>query len=106
MLITFAFIKPLSTIDFRMIPSKTSKHLSWFWLDFPWYVTIIWLFFLYLPMCLNKLWFLFAFCLSAILYSYIMFAHDKTWGSIWCWIANSIAIYFIYKVFMKDFCTI
>lgn len=33
-LATFAFF-PLKTINFRMAPSKKSKHLSWLWLDFP-----------------------------------------------------------------------
>jgi hypothetical protein len=101
---TFVFFKPWNTIDFRMIPSKKSKHLSWLWLDFPWYITILWFIFLIFPSYLNGFW-VWAFLLSCSAgYSYVMFSHDKTWGSIWCWICNATAIYYIYKVFMKDIC--
>lgn len=101
---TFAFFKPWSTIDFRMIPSTKSKHLSWLWLDFPWYVTITWLAFLIYPSYLNRFWLGFIFLIVGSGYSYVMFRHDKTWGSLWCWVGNATAFYYIYRVFMKDIC--
>ena len=70
----FAFFKPWNTIDFRMIPSKQTKHLSWLWLDFPWYVTIIWLIFLIYPSYLNEFWLGVIFLIGTVGYSYVMFA--------------------------------
>jgi hypothetical protein len=104
-LLYFTFLVTYFKIDFSMTVAS-NKHLAWNWLNFPHYAIFIWFAFLLGILLYNKdyKWLIIHFCLiSAIYYTYYK---TRTWGSLWCWIANIFAIGLIYRVFYKDFCTL
>jgi hypothetical protein len=99
----FGVIKPFVTIDFRSVPAPNG-HLAWKWLDFPLAVLIIWVIFLALPAAIQGYWIGFAAIVGLASLSYYLFRTTDTWGSMWCWVANGIALYLIFKVFEKEVC--
>ena len=103
LIILFTFICPLQNIDFRSIKAKNG-HLSWKWLSFPIVVILIWMGFLLFKFIYNKEWILLAFMIILVLSSLLLFYKTETWGSMWCWVSNVIAIYLIYKIFANEFC--
>jgi hypothetical protein len=84
----------------------SNGHLAWNWLKPPIWFIMIWL--------LIFAWSFFSggyeigslLFLSSFAISYYMYIKYGTWGSIWCWLVNFHAIYYVYKVFSKDFCTL
>lgn len=102
-IILLFYYKPWSTINFRSIPAL-SGHLSWKWLDYKLIIVLIWLLFLTLTFAIDKEWIKYIFILILFTISYILYHSDLTWGSLWCWIANILAFYWLYRIFKKDIC--
>lgn len=94
-------------IEFRTVVAKNG-HLEWKWLDVPLYNALLWVtFFLFRP-----LYFLlkdpkkyfdeiipFSLIFGGFIVSYISFREAKTWGTMWCWIANAVSIKYWLKLF-------
>lgn len=74
-------------------------HLRWEWLSFPWWMVIIWTFFLVIPLWIIKYKIGFVYCLGGFVLSVIMYAKYETWGSMWCWFGALAAIYYIVMSF-------
>lgn len=100
--IVILFVKPLNKIVLKM-EKGANGHLVWHWLDFPTIILVTWLGFLSIRSALNKDWFGFTFIVSTALISYALFYKTKTWGSLWCWVANLVAFSLIFTVIWKDF---
>lgn len=88
------FLRPTPPSAYRMRPKK--GHLEWEWLPSPLSPAssslLPYFFFLFLPLLLvpNPLLLFFVFTtLGLSLYAYHT---DNTWGSLWCWQVNGIAI--------------
>lgn len=94
--------KPLSTITFKMAKAQNG-HLAWYWLDYPLVFIIIWLGFLTIRLLINKDYWVFLFMVITALLFYIWYNKTKTWGSLWCWIANLVGLLLIFQVIWKDF---
>lgn len=96
-------VKPFHTIDFSSERAENG-HLRWNWLKFPLWVLVIWVGFVFFENIYHHRW-LDAFwkiCVVAIIY--YTYIQSGTWGSMWCWIANAIAIYLLWRIFSKDIC--
>lgn len=101
----FTAIKPWSHITFKMTPSSNG-HLAWHWLEFPPFIIGIWLLFLLSRYILNGAWLMSSIVAILAGITYALFSASKTWGSLWCWIANSISIFLIATVFWGNLCTL
>jgi len=85
-------------IDFLM--SKASNgHLAWNWLSFPTSITFIWFSFILGLILYQKQYFTFSVYLIIVLTIYYTYYKTNTWGSLWCWIANLLALRLILQVF-------
>jgi len=97
------FVISYFTIDFSMHKAPNG-HLAWNWLEFPTYIILIWLSFIFGLFLYQKQYLkfgLYAIIIFAIYYTYYQ---TNTWGSLWCWIANLLALQLIIQVFMKSNC--
>jgi hypothetical protein len=65
---------------------------------------IIWFLFLISSQALKHKWILILCVTISVSISYILYHKTLTWGSLWCWISNLVAVYLIYKVFEDDVC--
>ena len=101
--ITFTIIKPINKIVFKMEPAENG-HLEWFWLDFPQYIIFLWLTFLLIPFFAVKYYIGFVAILFTFIITYIYYSKSRTYGSLWCWVANFFSIFFLIKIFYKDLC--
>ena len=88
-------------IDFSMVRASNG-HLAWNWLSNAPYSNLIWVSFLLVVLLLIKKYFLFAMYLITFLAIYYTYYKSKTWGSLWCWIANMMAIFLIVRTFFKS----
>ena len=88
-------------VDFSM--NKASNgHLAWNWLLFPNIVIFIWILFqvgLFFYQKEYTKFILFLIIVSSIYYTYYK---TNTWGSLWCWIANLLALKLILQVFLRS----
>jgi hypothetical protein len=96
-------------IKFNTVVAK-NKHLQWKWLDLPSPIILTWLFFL----CFKYFYYLLKynykshirelytllFILITFTLSYFSFLKSKTWGSMWCWFASIISVYFLLKAIL------
>jgi hypothetical protein len=103
--VLYTVIIPLRTIDFSTVQSKNG-HLSWNWLMWNIYIIAIWYAFISVRWIIDKMYPTFIFITIALIISIILYKDTYTWGSMWCWIANIISLYFILKVFYNDLCKI
>jgi len=94
---------PWNSIKFSSTKAENG-HLAWHWLDFPMWVIIGWVIFLLARFIIEKAYIMFAIILSFVIICYVLYHKTLTWGSMWCWAANLVALYFVYKVFMKELC--
>jgi hypothetical protein len=102
-LIFALFVLFTQKIDYSM--NKASNgHLAWNWLDFSLWITLIWFFFYFFTYVYNKEYFKFILYILVVGSIYYTYYKTKTWGSLWCWIANIISFYLILSIFYKDFC--
>jgi len=85
-------------IDFSMNKAKNG-HLAWNWLNFPTIIIFIWVSFVLGVILYQKRYFVFSVHLVVVLAIYYTYYKTNTWGSLWCWIANVVALYLILKVF-------
>ena len=96
-------LHPWNTIDFSSIKSPSNGHLAWNWLNFPLYIIAIWLAFFMVRYIINRdltgVWVFAIVCLT-----YILYHKTKTWGSLWCWIANCAAFWLVFMCIFKTVC--
>jgi hypothetical protein len=85
-------------VDFSMNKEKNG-HLAWNWLRFPTIIIFIWLSFILGLILYKKEYFKFGAYSIIILSIYYTYYKSNTWGSLWCWISNILAIQLIFKVF-------
>lgn len=99
----FMLLIPSFKIDYSM--SKASNgHLAWNWLHFPLWVILLWLSFIFGVLYYEKKYFSFMVYIIVISAIYYTYHKTRTWGSLWCWVANIIALKLILQVFFKDLC--
>ena len=104
-IIVYTIITPLNTLDFSSVPSKNG-HLAWKWFTWNIYIIVIWFAFLSARWVIDEMYLILVFVTTALIISIILYKETKTWGSMWCWLANIISLYIIVMVFYKDFCKI
>ena len=99
-----AIWRPWSIVDFsaRRAPNG---HLAW---DFiaalrPWMLAV-WMSFLCFPFVYERDWVTLAFLLLTLAGTLYTYGRSGTWGSMWCWVSNLIAIVLLTRVFAKDLC--
>jgi hypothetical protein len=96
---------PWNSIEFKM-EKASNGHLSWKWVNLSIPILLVWLFFLSLKGIIIKDWLSLFIIDGFAIISYILFYKTLTWGSLWCWISNFLALYLIGDVFYNDFCSI
>lgn len=94
-------LNPWSKIDFSSTPASNG-HLAWNWLNFSIPYMIIWFFFLSIKFVANKQWIIYALVCISLVVTYLLYHKTKTWGSLWCWLANLASFAMIYDVFYND----
>ena len=91
---------PYSIYNFytKHIYSEISKsgHLKWKTFYIPPIVWSVWLFFFIFSFIYNKQWFGIVFSLFTLLITIINYHNDDTMGSMWCWVSNSVMIYYAF----------
>jgi len=85
-------------IDFSMNKAKNG-HLAWNWLNFPKIIIFIWLSFIFGLILYQKQYFKFCVYLIVVFAIFYTYYKTNTWGSLWCWFANILAVQLILKVF-------
>jgi hypothetical protein len=76
-------------------------HLAWNWLEKDWKTAIslgVYFVFLLAPLLMSKKFVLLGLALGTLLISLFTYWKDNTWGSMWCWIVNIIAVLSIARV--------
>ena len=88
-------------IDFSM--NKASNgHLAWNWLNFPSFIVFTWLSFIFGLFLYQQQYATFGLYLGVVLAIYYTYYKTNTWGSLWCWIANILALKLILQVFLSS----
>ena len=95
------FYGVFTNIDFSMVKAS-NDHLAWNWLNFPVVIIFIWVSFLLTVLLLIKKYFLFIIHVIVFFAIYYTYYKTNTWGSLWCWIANMMAIFLIVRTFFKS----
>lgn len=82
-----------------------SGHLRWKFFELNPLILLIWLFFLLAGLIYEKKWVGVGFGTILAGVSFYNYKHDHTMGSMWCWLVNSIMIYYaFYLLFYLPFC--
>jgi len=89
-------------IDFSMNRAPNG-HLAWNWLDFPTFIIFTWVSFILGLILYQKLYAEFIIYSVIIVSIYYTYYKTNTWGSLWCWIANILALKLIVQVFLKNY---
>ena len=87
--------------------SKTG-HLKWKWIDFINHnvLYLFWLFFFFYSFVANKYYGGMIFGILLFTITYYSYYKDGSAGSLWCWIVNSIMIYYAFRLlFILPFIT-
>jgi hypothetical protein len=86
-------------IDFITSIGKNT-HLSWNWINlnnnFEYIIVILYLL-LYIPLIM-KIPIISLIILGFYVFCYIKYYNTLTWGSMWCWMSNSVLLYFLIKI--------
>jgi len=90
-----------SSIDFRTTIAKNG-HLLWHWLDTPFAFFLVYIFLLLFPFYYNHEYIELVYYSGFLLLSIFLYLKYRTWDTLWCWIANFAALYWIYKIFQKN----
>lgn len=98
-------VKPWNTIDFRSVKGPNG-HLAWHWLDFSLPVILVWVAFFLVRYVIDKEYVAAILSAGIVALFYVLYHKTHTWGSMWCWIANAVAVMLIAQVFMKEVCSI
>jgi len=85
-------------IDFSM-HKATNGHLAWNWLSFPTIIIFIWVSCCFGLILYQKQYIKFSVYLIIFLSIYYTYYKTNTWGSLWCWLANLLSIFWIIKAF-------
>ena len=103
---TLLFLYLLPAIPFliykfstRYIHSVISKsgHLDWKFVETTPIILIIWLFFFLFSIIYEKKWVGIIFAIVTLIITFINYRNDRAVvGSMWCWIVNSIMIYYAF----------
>jgi hypothetical protein len=91
----------LAITDFSM-EKAANGHLAWNWLTNAPYCNLIWLSFFLVILLFIKKYILFTIHLIFFLTIYYTYYKTKTWGSLWCWIANLISGFLIIRTFFSS----
>jgi hypothetical protein len=97
--IPFALIKILNTKFSSSVSQK--GHLVWDWIDRNNNLYIFYLFyffFLFYPLIREKLFFSFFIAFIMLIISIYSYYKDRTADSMWCWLVNTIMLYFLIKL--------
>jgi len=81
--------------DIYTVKSKLG-HLKWKLLNLETVPFLFWLFFLVFSLMYQKRWYSVLFALSLLVICTFNYMNDQTVGSMWCWILNSIMIYYAF----------
>uniref|UniRef100_A0A6C0EW38 Uncharacterized protein n=1 Tax=viral metagenome TaxID=1070528 RepID=A0A6C0EW38_9ZZZZ len=92
--IPFSIYK-FSTKHIHSIISKRG-HLDWKFFEATPIIWITWLFFFVFSFIYEKKWFGIIFAIVALIITFINYKNDNTAWSMWCWIVNSIMIYYAF----------
>ena len=87
-------------IDFSMVKASNG-HLGWNWLHFPPLVVLLWIAFYFGLLLYAKEYISFVLVLILFFYIYYTYYKTTTWGSLWCWISNIIAVKLIILTFLN-----
>jgi len=87
--------------DFSMAKAPNG-HLAWNWLSYPPYIVLLWLAFFLVILLYAKKYINFFGHLLIFLAIYYTYYKTNTWGSLWCWIANIMALSLIMRTFFKS----
>jgi hypothetical protein len=82
-------------VKLDMEKSKINKHLIWHWLDLPLFWLVIGFLFYLIPCYLTNNIYVFTFGILTLTFSLYNYYKYKTWGSMWCYISNSLWIFAI-----------
>ena len=96
----FLFFIPIKN-DFSMTKAPNG-HLAWNWLKYPPPIVLLWITFLLVILLYAKKYILFAIYAIIFLAIYYTYYKTNTWGSLWCWIANGLAVLLIMRTFFKS----
>jgi hypothetical protein len=98
------FIYKFNTQNIRTIVNEKG-HLRWLFFNQAPVIFIVWLFFFLFSFVYEKKWGGFLFGFLSLCIFYYNYANDKTIGSMWCWIVNSVMIYYAaYLLIYLPFC--
>jgi hypothetical protein len=96
-LFTFTSMNP----KMKNITVADNGHLVWHWLvDYEWLFPI-YLFF-YSALLVEKMYVMFALIVITFIFSFYSYNSEKTFGSMWCWTSNIIAVYIVLKILFYD----
>jgi hypothetical protein len=82
-------------VKLDMEKSKINKHLIWHWLDLSLFWLLIGFLFYLIPCYLTNNIYVFTFGILTLTFSLYNYYKYKTWGSMWCYISNSLWIFAI-----------
>jgi hypothetical protein len=99
--IFLVFLGYLIKYDYSMVKAPNG-HLAWNWLNVPVFYIFIWLTFLLVILLYAKKYILFAIHALIFLAIYYTYYKTNTWGSLWCWIANGLAVLLIIRTFYNS----
>ncbi len=100
----FIFFISSFTIDYSMNKAPNG-HLAWNWLKIPTIISLLWLAFLFGILFTEGNYIKFMIYFIIVISIYYTYYKSKTWGSLFCWIANILSLKLILEVFYKDICT-
>ena len=88
-------------VDYSMVKAPNG-HLAWNWLNVPPLYIFIWLLFLLVVLLYIKKYILFTIHVIVFLAIYYTYYKTNTWGSLWCWISNILAVFLIVRTFFNS----
>ena len=85
-------------VSFKTTIDKNG-HLYWTWIDLFHYEQILFLLYLLLILVLSFTSTLYIYCVLYILFLLVSyFVYQNTFGSMWCWISNTVLLFFLIKI--------
>lgn len=93
-IIAFIFIvQQINDHEFYTTVSKNG-HLVWYWNYSNKFLYLLWILLLLFSIFMNGYYSLLVYTVFLILITYYTFDKDGTAGSLWCWVLNSVMIYY------------
>jgi hypothetical protein len=91
---------------YKNIHSEIGKngHLIWRYFELEPPLLFIWVFFLVFGLLYQKLWFIAGVGIILFIISYYKYKNENSLGSMWCWLVNTIMVYYaIYLLYYLPF---